>query len=228
MSPGFLSEYNTPTHLPSSLQILDCQFISHSETRLPRSLTRTFLRQPLSPIDFSNGFLIQNSVLSILMLTKRRGRFTPEEDDRLRKLIAELGPNAWELVSESMPERTVRQCRDRWCSYLSDVNKDTPWMPEEDALLLRKIDEFGPHWVRIAQDFPNRSNLTIKRRWLQIFHHQRPMLVRESLKPTPRRKPGAEQEAHPDLDLGERPERSNWISWDEISAEAFRESMTER
>jgi myb proto-oncogene protein len=68
-----------------------------------------------------------------------------------------------------MPGRAARDCRDRWHCYLSDFNKNDPWTPEEDALLLEKLGQYGPRWVRIAKDVPNRSDLAIKRRWSTIF-----------------------------------------------------------
>jgi hypothetical protein len=161
------------------------------------------------------------------MGTKRRCRFTAEEDDRLRKLIAELGPNAWPLVSKSMPERSARQCRDRWCSYLSDWGQHTAWTPQEDRLLLEKIDQYGPHWARIARDLPNRSGLAVKRRWSQIFLHNRTMLIHEAVSANPRRKSGAGQRAGNELEPAHSSDYSPWISWDEAPAEAFRESMNE-
>jgi hypothetical protein len=70
-----------------------------------------------------------------------------------------------------MPRRTARQCRDRWCSYLfSDAS--VPWTPEEDALLLAKMGEFGRQWVRFSKAFVNRSDLTVKRSWTAISRQQ--------------------------------------------------------
>jgi hypothetical protein len=165
------------------------------------------------------------------MEPRRRRRFTPEEDERLRQLIVELGPDAWQLVSQSMPGRAARDCRDRWHCYLSDFNKNDPWTPEEDALLLEKLDLHGPQWVRIARDFPNRSDLAVKRRWFAIFHRQRKMLLRDALKLAPRRRPAAPEAAQsgapaPPADC-KRPGPVEWISWDDIPADAVKASMSE-
>jgi hypothetical protein len=48
------------------------------------------------------------------------------------------------------------------------------------------MDEFGRQWIRISKSFPNRSDLAVKRRWNEIFRHQRGRLRRDVLR-EPRR-----------------------------------------
>jgi hypothetical protein len=153
---------------------------------------------------------------------KRRSRFTPQEDEQLRKLIAEHGYHAWPLVSKSMSGRSPRVCRDRWRYYLSKGDENHPWTPEEDALLLEKIAEHGPRWARLSEDFPNRSDLAIKHRWSQIFNTQRKMLLRDTLNPPARRKSGAEQKNQNDKEAMTVPipesasvcQSSKGVDWD--------------
>jgi hypothetical protein len=97
--------------------------------------------------------------------------FIPEEDSRLEALVGELGATSWPKVAVAMPGRTARQCRDRWSSYLSSDAK-APWTPEEEALLLAKMGEFGRQWVRFSKAFVNRSDLTVKRGWTAISRQQ--------------------------------------------------------
>jgi hypothetical protein len=103
----------------------------------------------------------------------KHSRFSSQEDERLRQLVAQFGVNAWSIVAGLMSPRTVRQCRERWNHYLSAPTAEEPWTIEEDALLLQKIDEFGLRWARLSAFFSNRTDLSVKRRWNQISRSNR-------------------------------------------------------
>lgn len=98
---------------------------------------------------------------------RRRARFNKDEDEILRKLVEEYGDN-WEIIAGFMNGRNIRQCRDRWENFLSPGLVKGHWTAEEDDLLLSKIHEVGPKWVRISRFFPNRSDVSLKNRWLQL------------------------------------------------------------
>ena len=103
------------------------------------------------------------------MSTKKAERikkyFTHDEDQYLRQLIAQYGDNNWPIVAYYMPGRTPRQCRERYIGYLSPNLKNTPWTPEEDLLLLQKLQELGPKWMKMVPFFEGRSDSNIKNRW---------------------------------------------------------------
>jgi hypothetical protein len=107
-------------------------------------------------------------------------RFTPEEDEQLRHLVQEHGASSWPIVADARKRRTVRQCRDRWTHYLSSGGGAAPWTPEDDALLLQTIDEIGLKWVRLANFLSNRTDLEVKKRWLDIFNNRRSELLNRS------------------------------------------------
>jgi len=100
--------------------------------------------------------------------SKKRSRFTPEEDSKLRSLVHQYGEGNWELISQRMENRNVRQVRERWLNFLTPNITNDPWSRQEDELLAYKINEFGTRWVYISQFFPNRSDTSIKNRWLII------------------------------------------------------------
>lgn len=102
----------------------------------------------------------------------KRSRFRPDEDEILRVLVERLGTNAWSEIAGAIPDRTVRQCRDRWKHYLA-CDARSAWTPEEDELLLEKIQVYGLKWTRIAGFLPNRTDFDVKTRWRQIFRNQR-------------------------------------------------------
>jgi hypothetical protein len=96
---------------------------------------------------------------------QHRIRFSSDEDQLLRDLVAQYGENQWERVSASFPARTMRQCRDRYVKYLVPDLIFTNWTEAEDHLLDEKFAEFGPQWKYLATFFPNRTDVAIKNRW---------------------------------------------------------------
>ena len=92
-------------------------------------------------------------------------KFTPSEDNLLRKLVAKYGENKWEEVASQIPGRNIRQCHDRWFYYLNPNVKKTPWTEEEENLLFKCVKEIGPHWVRITRFFEGRTDTQIKNKW---------------------------------------------------------------
>lgn len=97
-----------------------------------------------------------------------RRQFTYDEDKTLKEGVSKYGENDWESIAALLPNRTARQCRDRWNKYLSPNIRDTIWTDEEDRLLLRMIDTIGTKWSKISACLPGRSDISIKNRFKQL------------------------------------------------------------
>lgn len=95
----------------------------------------------------------------------KRRKFTNDEDQKLKELVTKLGTKSWERIARFMPDRTARQCRDRYKNYLLETLVTDPWTPEEDALVVRMFHELGPKWVEIARMLNGRSGNHVKNRW---------------------------------------------------------------
>lgn len=96
---------------------------------------------------------------------KCRRKFTYVEDETLKYLIFEIGLQNWVKIAEYMPGRTAKQCRDRFCNYLSEPHRLGPWEKEEDDILLSILSMIGPKWVEISKHIPGRSGNDVKNRW---------------------------------------------------------------
>ena len=96
---------------------------------------------------------------------KKPMRFTEEEDQLLARCVAESTTPNWKEISSLFHNRTRRQVRDRWNTYLSpDINMSA-WTNEEDEILVKKIDENGFSWSKITPFFKGRTQMSIKNRW---------------------------------------------------------------
>jgi hypothetical protein len=101
-------------------------------------------------------------------LLKPHVKFTQEDDDHLRRLVAALGPVDWNAIADEMAGKNPRQCRERWINYLSPALNTAAWTLAEDALLMQKYRDFGGKWVQISKCFPNRTDCMIKNRFNKL------------------------------------------------------------
>lgn len=112
-----------------------------------------------------------NSSYFIIPPTKKahpKNKFGAEEDLQLKELVRKYGENNWTQIAQNMPNRNARQCKERWCNYLSPNICKSPWTQDEDNLLLEKYKEIGARWVQIAKFFPQRTDISIKNRYLVL------------------------------------------------------------
>ncbi|KAH9943120.1 uncharacterized protein BXZ73DRAFT_87524 [Epithele typhae] len=68
----------------------------------------------------------------------RRGPWTAEEDEQLRRAVAVFG-NAWIEVAQFVEGRTNEQCRERYQEYVNPTVAKGKWSAEEDEKLLEVV-----------------------------------------------------------------------------------------
>jgi hypothetical protein len=96
-------------------------------------------------------------------------RFRPDEDVRLKELVAQHGSADWRAIADAMNGRNPRQCRERWKHSLSCNKHEVPWTKREDDILLEKVQELGPKWTKIGGILGDRTDLEVKNRWMQTL-----------------------------------------------------------
>lgn len=95
-----------------------------------------------------------------------RQKFTDEEDKLIISLVGDNQFPNWNEIAQNIPNKSGRQCRERFQNYLSPDLSKKPWTKEEDELIIRLYKEFGSSWSLIADHFDGkRTNNNIKNRW---------------------------------------------------------------
>ena len=105
-------------------------------------------------------------------LSQHKSKWTPEEDRKLLDAVAQIGTDSWIRVSQRVPGRNSKQCRERWMGQLSPDIVKTSWSPEEDEILIKQHSLIGNKWTLIATMLPGRSAINVKNRWSRLKRHR--------------------------------------------------------
>ncbi|KAK3985468.1 hypothetical protein QBC44DRAFT_312219 [Cladorrhinum sp. PSN332] len=103
----------------------------------------------------------------------RKGAWLPEEDQKLRDAVDQLGVR-WSVVAEMVQTRNADQCAKRWRHVLGPHIKHGPWSPDEDRVLLEAITRYGHNWKDIGlNELPDRSPHDIRNRSVALDRRTR-------------------------------------------------------
>ncbi|XP_042485329.1 transcription factor MYB124 isoform X3 [Macadamia integrifolia] len=91
--------------------------------------------------------------------------WTQEEDDILREQISIHGTENWTIIAAKFKDKTTRQCRRRWYTYLNTDCKKGGWSPEEDMILCEAQKIFGNRWTEISKVVSGRTDNAVKNRF---------------------------------------------------------------
>jgi hypothetical protein len=101
-------------------------------------------------------------------LHRPKAKWTADEDEILVGLVQVHGAQRWNVLADSLPGRTGKQCRERWLIKLSPECVSALWTLEEDQTLLQLQAEYGNTWSKFRTLLPGRSIVSIKNRWTSL------------------------------------------------------------
>jgi hypothetical protein len=112
---------------------------------------------------------------SIALMDGREGKWTEEEDSKLKDAVETHGGKNWGAIAALVPGRTKGQCVHRW-NVVLDPNIDRAsgrtgkWAEDEDNELRDAVQRHGSKdWSAIAALVPGRTKGQCNQRWRDVL-----------------------------------------------------------
>ncbi|XP_023634618.1 transcription factor MYB3R-1 isoform X2 [Capsella rubella] len=87
------------------------------------------------------------------------------EDNTIIALVERYGAKKWSTISQHLPGRIGKQCRERWHNHLNPLINKNAWTQEEELTLIRAHQIYGNKWAELMKLLPGRSDNSIKNHW---------------------------------------------------------------
>lgn len=95
-----------------------------------------------------------------------KGRWSKDEDDRLKRSVQAHGTSDWAAVAHCFPDRSDVQCQQRWHKVVNPDLVKGSWSKEEDEKVVQLVQKYGPKkWTLIAKHLKGRIGKQCRERW---------------------------------------------------------------
>ena len=109
-----------------------------------------------SSVSISNSEQSQDKTSNSNRNVKKRS-WTSAEDEIIKNWVAKNGPTNWQELAKFIPNRTDKQCRERFRNYLDPTICHDNWTDQNDWLLYLGYIVHGPKWSTLNNIFTNRT-----------------------------------------------------------------------
>ncbi|KAG6318457.1 hypothetical protein E4U22_005397 [Claviceps purpurea] len=109
-------------------------------------------------------------------VTRRKGAWSPSEDDLLKSRVLDGGDRDCIEISSFVGSRSAKQCRERWHQVLDPRLIRDPITREEGDFIFNWVARKGQQWAGIARQLKGRSDNGA----VTTLAAQRPCRTRES------------------------------------------------
>ena len=92
----------------------------------------------------------------MILIALNLGHWSVDEDALLVFLMSQ-GLTNWGKIAMQIPNRSWKQCRERWLHHLDPSVLKTEFTPEEDGIILQLQAEQGNKWSQISKMLPGRT-----------------------------------------------------------------------
>jgi uncharacterized protein (DUF2237 family) len=112
---------------------------------------------------------------SIALTAGSTGKWTEEEDLKLKNSVQMHGGKHWAAFAAMVPGRTKRQCNKRWYDALDPsialtAGRTCTWTEDEDLKLKAAVQTHGgKNWNKIAAMVPGRTRCQCNKRWRNVL-----------------------------------------------------------
>ncbi|KAK9828794.1 hypothetical protein WJX72_002104 [[Myrmecia] bisecta] len=113
---------------------------------------------------------------SVRQHSKPNRRWNDDEQAKLKELVEAAKESAkdpdkirWSQIAAHIPDRTGKQCRERWLNHTRDGINKSKWTDVEEYRLAQLHCQFGTHWTSIAKQLLGRTENATKNHWTSSF-----------------------------------------------------------